>query len=563
MKRNNIFGISIALTLLMVAMTGCKEHIIQEETLPQPVVDFSYEVADDTYLLDFYAGCTVRFYPTTTLSTECTWQIGDQTLVGDTVLYKFPTAGNFTVTAMANGGKMTHPILIAPIRPIMRLVQTDSICVVDSAFVAFEVELPNPENFEAEYKWTLPGVTNTEGQTLTEFIGTDKELGQFKFSASGSQQVRLEVTFIDSLGNRQPLDAVSRNVQVALREPAPTLYYAVKDGNIMACKLTDEAGAQHYDMGIASGQHPFNILFDDNATNSLYILDAGKQFIYVNDENGVQGDGKISVMAADASSLGVVISNVGGPAFQDPFYGCLDGNFLYYSDRNTGVFRIPITTRNEVWSKDAYPYYVQNAQLGYYSRGLAYGAITGCFGKVEGTWYWAKTFHGNGIWRFVDSDILPDANSYEKATAPTAGSILTAFYTKAFAYDADRKQFYFSIYGSQGAGVYTIPFADIDVLAKAGSASDLKPYLLSSTVSIEPIAEKGKNEGSDGEFIGICQMAIDEATGDVYFGYRSTNKSESGLYRYNYNDKSLKLVAGTEGKEIYGVSIKQTPTQLF
>lgn len=561
MKRNNIFGITIALTLLMVAMTGCKEHIIQEETLPQPVVDFSYEVADDTYLLDFYAGCTVRFYPTTTLSTECTWQIGDQTLVGDTVLYKFPTAGNFTVTAMANGGKMTHPILIAPIRPIMRLVQTDSICVVDSAFVAFEVELPNPENFEAEYKWTLPGVTNTEGQTLTEFIGTDKELGQFKFSASGSQQVRLEVTFIDSLGNRQPLDAVSRNVQVALREPAPTLYYAVKDGNIMACKLTDEAGAQHYDMGIASGQHPFNILFDDNATNSLYILDAGKQFIYVNDENGVQGDGKISVMAADASALGVMISNVGGPAFQDPFYGCIDGNYLYYSDRNTGIFRLPLTTRNEVWNKDNFPYFVQNAQLGYYSRGLSYGAITGCIAKIEGTWYWGKTFNGNGIWRFVDGDILKDANSYADATAPAAGALLKdAFNPKAFAYDKQNKVFYFSLYGT-GAGVYKIPFADIDVLKTVGSASDLKSYILDTKVTIEPVAEQGKNEGSTGEFIGICQMAIDEATGDMYFGYRSADKSESGLYRYD--GSSLKVVPGTEGKEVYGVSIKQTPTQLF
>lgn len=560
MKRNNIFGITIALTLLMVAMTGCKEHIIQEETLPQPVVDFSYEVADDTYLLDFYAGCTVRFYPTTTLSTECTWQIGDQTLVGDTVLYKFPTAGNFTVTAMANGGKMTHPILIAPIRPIMRLVQTDSICVVDSAFVAFEVELPNPENFEAEYKWTLPGVTNTEGQTLTEFIGTDKELGQFKFSASGSQQVRLEVTFIDSLGNRQPLDAVSRNVQVALREPAPTLYYAVKDGNIMACKLTDVQGAGHYDMGISSGQHPFNILFD-TTSNSLLILDAGKQFIYVNDENGVQGDGKISVMAADASALGVMISNVGGPAFQDPFYGCIDGNYLYYSDRNTGIFRLPLTTRNEVWNKDNFPYFVQNAQLGYYSRGLSYGAITGCIAKIEGTWYWGKTFNGNGIWRFVDGDILKDANSYADATAPAAGALLKdAFNPKAFAYDKQNKVFYFSLYGT-GAGVYKIPFADIDVLKTVGSASDLKSYILDTKVTIEPVAEQGKNEGSTGEFIGICQMAIDEATGDMYFGYRSADKSESGLYRYD--GSSLKVVPGTEGKEVYGVSIKQTPTQLF
>lgn len=567
MKRYKIF-MAVATASLSLMMLGCKDHMIKEETLPQPVIDFAYEVADSTYKLDFYAGCTVRFYPTVSLGTECNWTISDgRTFTGDTIVCEFPVAGNFYVTATANGGKKINPIQIAAIRPIMRLVQADSICVVDSSFVAFDVELPNPKGFDAEYKWTLPGVEDEEGETISEFIGDDKALGQFKFLHSGSQRIRLEVTFIDSVGNRQALDAVSRNVQVALKEAAPTLYYAVKDGNIMARKLTDVATAQPYDMGISSGQHPLNILFDDVNTNSLYILDAGKQFIYVNDENGVLGDGKISVMAADASSLGVMISNVGGPAFQDPFFGYLENNYLYYSDRNTGFFRIPITTRNATWSKEEYPYYVQNAQLGYYSRGLSYGAITGCIGKVEGTWYWSKTYNGQGIFRFVDSDILKDANSYSDATAPTAGVILKdAFYPKAFAYDKKNGIFYFSIYGT-GAGVYKIPFADINKLETVGSASDLKTYMMDADVTIDPVAEQGKNEGSSGEYIGICQMAIDEATGDVYFGYRPdksrTDALPTGLYRYNATTQKLSIVEDTKGLEIYGVSIKQTPTQLF
>lgn len=546
---------------------GCKDHLIKEETLPQPVIDFAYEVADPTYRLDFYAGCTVRFYPTVPLSTDCRWEISDgRVFTGDTVVCEFPVAGNFYVTATANGGKKINPIQIAAIRPILRLVQADSICVVDSSYVAFDVELPNPKGFDAEYKWTFANVMNEDGQVLTEFIGTDKELGKIKFTSSGSQRVRLDVTFIDTTGNRQALDAVSRNVQVALKEAAPTLYYAVKDGNILARKLTDVDNAQPYDMGISSGQHPFNILFD-HSSNALLILDAGKQFIYVNDENGVLGDGKISVMAADASSLGVMISNVGGPAFQDPFYGCIDGNYIYYSDRNTGIFRLPLTTRNATWNKDEYPYYVQNAQLGYYSRGLSYGAITGCFGKVEGTWYWSKTYNGQGIFRFLDSDILKDANSYSDAKAPTAGILLKEmFYPKAFAYDSKNKMFYFSIYGT-GTGVYKIPFADIENLQTVGSANDLKVYMMDADVTIEPVTEQGKNEGSSGEFIGICQMAVDEATGDVYFGYRPDKSNEdalpSGLYRYNAATQKLSVVDDTKGLEIYGVSIKQTPTQLF
>ena len=78
-----------------------------------------------------------------------------------------------------------------------------------------------------------------------------------------------------------------------------------------------------------------------------------------------------------------------------------------------------------------------------------------------------------------------------------------------------------------------------------------------------PIIESGKDEGSSGEFAGICQLAIDKATGDVYFAYRSSEKSESGLYRYEFAKKTFSVVKGTEGQDIYGVAINQEPTKLF
>ncbi len=553
MKR---FSIAI-ITILPLLMAGCQDHIVKEETLPAAAIDFAYEVINDTvYNLDYYAGCTVRFYPTVTLSTECNWSVSDgRTFNGqDTLICKFPTAGNFTVTATANGGKKTNPIEIADIRPIVRVVQEDPICVVNNSYISFNVELPNPDNLEAVYQWTFSGVKDESGKEMTSFEGKDP--GKIQFTKSGSQPIKLQVL----LGGR-PLDLVTRNVQVAMQEPAPTLYYAVKEGNIKARKLTTATNAEPYDMGVSAGEHPFNILFADS---SLFILDAGKQFNYVNDANSVLGDGQITVMSADASTFATVISNVGGPAFQDPFYGCIDAGRLYYSDRNTGIFSIPLSTRNAVWSKEAYPYFVQNAQLGYYSRGLSYGAITGCIGKIEGTWYWAKTFNGNGIWRFVDTDILPDANSYEKATAPTAGSVLTSFYPKAFVYDAQRKRFYFSLY-DMAAGVYALSYDNLNDAAfmkSIASASDLAAYKLGS-VEITPIVEKGKGEGSDGEYIGICQMALDEATGDIYFAYRAEDKTQTGLYHYDAAANTLSLIADTQGVEIYGVAINQQPTQLF
>ena len=554
MKKIHVFLVA----MLTLAIVGCTDHMISKETLPQPAIDFAYEVINDTvYNLDYYAGCEVRIYPTVSLATDCDWEISDgRTFKGmDTLVVNFPEAGEFMITAYANNGKMIKPIQIAAIRPIVTLIQTDSICTVDSSYIAFDIELPNPQKLEAIYQWTFPGVKDEAGQVLTDYEGVNP--GKVMFTKSGSQPVKLQVT----LGGKL-LDVVTKNVQVALKDPAPTLYYAVKNGNIMARKLTDLKNAEKYDMGVSSGQHPFNIVFHDR---TLYILNPGKQFNYVNDENGVMGDGSITAMAADASAISTVISNVGGPAFQDPFYGYVDGDKLYYSDRNTGIFAIPLSTRNQVWSLANFPYFVQNAQLGYYGKGLAYGAITGGIAKVEGTWYWSKTFNGQGVWRFVDADILADASSYDKAAKPAAGEILTAFYIKAMAYDENNKLFYFTTYDLAN-GIYCLTYdqlQDAAFMKGLGSASDLKKYQLTGSVELLPIVESGKDEGSSGEFAGICQLAIDKATGDVYFAYRSSEKSESGLYRYDFAKKTFDVIPDTKGVDIYGVAINQEPTKLF
>lgn len=353
-------------------------------------------------------------------------------------------------------------------------------------------------------------------------------------------------------------------------QKSPTLYYAVKGGNIMARKLAENVTGS-YDFGVSSGEHAFNLLF---AGSTLYIIDAGKQFTRLADSIDVNdntlGDGQIRAMAADGSSVDLVISNVGGPAYQDPFYGYIDGCDLYYADRSTGVFRIHKGLRNTHWNKEWYPYYFQNNQLGYYSRAIAYGAINSCFAKVEDLWYWGKTYNGSGIWRFTDSDILPDTKSYYQpwVSAPEAGGILIdksyALYLcpKSFVYDSQRRVFYFSLYG-EAAGVYGISMSDIDLLRNVNDTNQLKAYRIDSDVPINPITESNVGEGDVGEYIGICQMALDEATGDVYFGYRSANPEETGLYRYDAIQKRISLIPDTKGVEIYGVAIDNRWTSLF
>lgn len=56
-------------------------------------------------------------------------------------------------------------------------------------------------------------------------------------------------------------------------QKAPTLYYAVKGGNIMARKLAENVTGS-YDLGVSAGEHAFNLLF--NISNStLYIIMQG------------------------------------------------------------------------------------------------------------------------------------------------------------------------------------------------------------------------------------------------------------------------------------------------
>ena len=544
----------------MLIAAGCREHVPTEEQLPQDAVDFTYEVVGDTYTLDYYVGSTIKFYPTIALSTDCEWDFGDgsEKVVGDTVIHKFTLYGTFKVTAKANGWQKTNPLYISDIKPIVTIIQSDSLCEVNQSLVSFSVELPNPDNLEAVYTWTFPeGTTNESGTVVSSFTGTDKELGKVKFARVGSQSVSLQV----SLGGRN-LELVKKNVQVALNTEAPTVYYAVKEGNIMARKLykgTDVA-IDPYDLGISAGQHMFTILFyDDN----LYLLDAGTQFNYVNDEDRVLGDGKISVMSKDGTSMATMISNVGGYAFDDPFYGCIYDGKLYYSDRNTGIIVADINTRNQSFSNAAFPYYVQNNYLGYYNRGLAYGAITSSFIRVNDLWYWGKTYNGQGIWRFAESDILQTAVTTENTPpAPDAGAVLKTFYPKSMAYNEKTGDFFFTIYDS-GAGFYKCKIEDLDGIKDVG---DLTPFkkVFADGKDVEAVIAAGKGEGSSGEFIGITELAIDYATDDVYFGYRTdegVTSAESALIKYNAETDKLEYVV--QGVQIYGVCINNEPSKLF
>lgn len=552
-KRLKIYGL---LSLLFVA-ASCVDHIPLIEELPSTDVAFNYSVSDDSYQLDYYVGANIKFKSFSAAEGECDWDFGDgNKAVGDSAVHKYTNAGTYVVRLTVSGaGYVEHKILISDIKPILKLNLVEGgLCEVLTSSVSFNVELPNPEGLAEEYNWTFPVGALDENNVLKESF-SGKDPGKIKFSHVGSQQVRLQV----KLGGRVLEDGVI-NVPVAYNQAVPTLYYAVKSGNIMALKLANNVPAgmkiNPYDMGVKSGQHPLNILFNDT---SLYVIDAGRQFTYINDVDGNQGDGRIFVMSKSGAKVETMLNNTAA-AFNDPFYGFIDAGQLYFGDRNTGISKIALNERNRSLSPADFPYFVQNSSLSYYGQGLSYGAMNAGFGKINGVWYWCKTYNGNGIFRFLESDIFTSTIPVG-TPIPSSGVALEGMNPKSFVWDAKNQVIYFTIYDTGYEGLYRCSLAQLAAIKRQ---TDLAPYKLklSNGKTVTPITEAGKGEGSTGEFIGICQLALDENDGSVYFGLRSADATvKSGLMRYNPASGFIEHVI--EGVEVYGVAVNKTKTKLF
>jgi PKD repeat protein len=537
--------------LFLVFLSGCVVNEPLIEDFPNERISYSYAV-DGNFALDYLVGSTIQFTDISELKGTTTWDFGDNTptFTGVNPTHKYQVAGTYYVTLTIEGlGSVKKKILISDIFPTIKLAPfAGGLCEVKTTSVQFTVEIPNPQSLTLEYKWIFPaGTVDANGAAITE--STQANPGAVRFMSVGSQKVRLLTT----LGGRA-LEESYINVQVGYSLAAKTIYYAVKGGNIMALKIINSVPADiknaPYDLGVKSGQHAFNILFNDT---SLYVLDAGKQFNYINDLDANLGDGKISVISKDGSVVETMTSNVGGTAFNDPFWGYIEPSekTLYFSDRNTGIRKITLDKRNQTLST-LDPYWVQNDRLGYYNNGWGYGAMNTNFAKVNGVWWWGKTYAGVGIFRFKDTDI--SSTAIAAGIQPTSGILLPDIYVKSFVVDVPRGFVYFTVNDAAVAGFYKIPLADIGTIK---TFDDLKV----AGRLIQSLAPDG--EGSSGEYVYISQLTLDAEDGSVYFGYRTgdATKVPSGLKRYNPATNKVESVI--DGVEIYGVTINNTKSKLF
>lgn len=562
MKRDFLKICLIALLPLFAA--SCIDNVPEVENLPRDPVSFEYYIEGD-YNLDYYIDSDITFINTSPTQGEAEWDFGDnKSMVGDTVRHPFDVAGTYNVKLTINGISKSQVIMISDIKPLVSINPIEGgICEVLSTPVSFSLEVPNPKNRQLEYEWSFPARTKSVAGEVLE-TSSDTLPGEVIFGNVGSQAVRLLVKM-----DGRALEEAVLNVPVGYNKEVPTLYYAEQGGHLMAYKLVSDKPADMdilpFDLGLASGEHPFTLLYKEP---SLYVLDAGAAWYYQNeDAQASGGDGKISVVAKDGSKIETMLSNAGGPAFQDPFYGCIIDNDLYFTDRNTGVIKVPLATRDAVYSATDFPYFVQHTTLGYYNNGWNYGCIGGSIGMIGDTWYWCKNYNGQGIFRWKNGDILLSAIT-GGGTRPDAGVALegASFLPKSFAYATKSNKICFTLFGTGVEGFYVCTIDELNTITKTSELTQYKKLY----GELEFVPNKlggafGPAEGHTSEFAAICQIAYDEVNDCAYFGYRNSHNdatcAPTGIYRYNFATDKIELVL--ESGNVYGMVINNIPTKLF
>lgn len=563
-----LLNISFIAALVMM-VSSCVDPEPDYKDFPSKDVDFTYAVAAGAdgqveYGSDYYVVSHIQFTNTSAKQGNYAWDFGDGTTSTETnPVHKFDKAGTYQVKLTIDGvGSRTYPIMIYDIAPVLSInSQSADVLTINDVDVDFSIFLPNPENKKVKYEWTFPdGTLDANGNSLTSFVGYADETGKVEYPGKvhfkniGSQRITLKTTF-DIDGENRQLEESYVNVQVGADKEYQTLYYASLGGTVHAIKLIPDSelpeGTKNlpFDLGVSTGNMPFNLVHYRDADNQdwIYILDAGKQYTYINDADGVLGDGKITVMTADGKSANVFVTNVGQTAFNDPFFGCVDGTDLIYSDRNTGLRKTALSTRG---GKESSTYLVKNDQLGYYSRSISYGAISTTILKdSKGMYWWGKCYNGNGILRFKSSDIVSD---YKSASEPYP-VILNAVKLKAFTIDEARNALYvWRWQDADGFYVYPLPADNATV-----SKGDFTKQFLMTADAINSTADEG---------VYCTQMALDKETGNVYFGF---NKAAADASAYATGLKCYDQAAGkivdvkVATDKILGVVINPNKSKLF
>lgn len=309
------------------------------------------------------------------------------------------------------------------------------------------------------------------------------------------------------------------------------LYYA-GDDDMLHCVYSD-GNADVYDVG--GIPHTFQLL---EYSNRIYGACAGRKFVY-SATGSTDGDGKLFYISKVGGETfqAVVLDNAGNNAYKDPFGLYIYGEDLYVNDRNVCIRKIPASA---IALPQDYPSWMENNWLGFYGNPWSYGCIKSGFAITSTTdasgaevpLYWVgMKYNGEGIYRFLESDILVGGPSGDvvpsvPAVAPLFKKIVPIFTT--FNIDTKNGHLYIYVEITKGttpakAGLYRLNLADIEANPDPDSFFDLNPVLIDGS----PVHYEGS---ATNEHVGITQLAFDAAGEYMYWCYRAPDAEEAALH---------------------------------
>lgn len=341
----------------------------------------------------------------------------------------------------------------------------------------------------------------------------------YTFVTEGTYDITM---FVDEVERKQ------KAVEVGFipYQSSKKLYASVIGKNIFEIDLS-ATDKQAVDTEILAGSNAMTIKW---ANRKLFIFDAGIRLGWsgASDYDGDEGFIKTWDPARESETT---LINFTPRAYDDAYFGYVEGANVYWADRNFDVTKISVSSRDLQFTYDD----EQDAAQGQYNSadfpsewsGLDYGTLAGAesyaynggFQRVEsGEWYAALTSHGSGgIYK-----IAADYSTIEK--------ILADYYVGDLQVVGNKIYFVsLALNGLNEAGIYVCNIDGSDVT------------LIDGTI---------RKDLSGSGVWAHSSIAVDEEGGKVYWTHRADTvlnpDDKSGIKSCNLDGSGIELVAEIE-----------------
>lgn len=448
----------------------------------------------------------------------------------------FTTPGNYSITLRVDSNNnfvRTRELYVYDSIPSITRNVTTAYYYQSIKFSAIAYNLYNRAT---TFQWFFS--PNAKGENLTDTIVDNIDLKVsyeatptvFFIERGAEEIVSLRMTIGDSIYTTEQIKKDTFSVHDIKTR---SLVFAGEDGTLWQQRIFINGIEAAQSTGINLPPNAYNFVANDN---KLYIFSAGDETT----------PGSISTVNMDGetySSLETIITNETG----DPDYGFYNGYVenenIYWTDRYDHVYKIGKVERNKTFelngadpSTSEY-YFVGVNALGYDE--LAPGQYNGGFYVFNDTYFWAKGGTGNGIYRFKAEDI-------SNTQKPSSGAILNEYAIRAFAYDRNNGQIYFSAKKANDNDSVGLWVSDLDGL---------------KVRTIEKYLETADNPDC------LTSIAIDysEKPGKIFWSVNSSNSTNSGIkqtkmiYTSGQTPDANDIKYFNNQTSVQGIALDETP----